>query len=201
VRQAIRAFYGLNVDVRAARPLPAVAWYEPRRRYRAERLIEKLAPDPRGPSRFVLGLTASDISTSTKSAPDWGIIGLAQLDGTAGIVSTFRCGGHVSSEGRRVRLAKVAVHEVGHILGLSHCEAQGCLMNDAQGRIATVDRAYDLCAACRARLAATRTMPARLVIPWPRPATTQLAANGEGPSELAILAGRRFLAAASEATR
>lgn len=200
VRNAIRSFYGLDVDLGTPRPLPAAAYYEPRHRYRAERLIEHLAPDPRGARRFVLGLTASDISTTTRSAPDWGVIGLAQLDGSAGVVSTFRCGARVSEDGRRVRLAKVAVHEVGHILGLEHCATAGCLMHDAEGRIATVDAGHDLCPACRAHFGTTRILPAQDVLPWPRPASIVASRPSVG-SAVAMMPTKRSLATSAAVSR
>ena len=37
------------------------------------------------------------------------------------------------------RLIKVINHEIGHTFGLEHCPAKGCLMQDAQGMIKTVD--------------------------------------------------------------
>jgi archaemetzincin len=70
----------------------------------------------------------------------------------------------------RERLAKVAVHELGHTLGLPHCPNVGCLMEDAEGRVATCDREYDFCARCRGLVAAAgRPLPVAPKIPWPRP--------------------------------
>jgi archaemetzincin len=45
----------------------------------------------RGDARFVLGLTAADISTTKGEIVDWGVMGLGSLDGTAGVISSFRC--------------------------------------------------------------------------------------------------------------
>ena len=42
----------------------------------------------------------------------------------------------------RERFAKTAVHEIGHTLNLSHCETQGCLMEDATGKVSTTDGEY-----------------------------------------------------------
>jgi len=87
------------------------------------------------------------------------------------VISLFRCRKKARSRAHaRIRLAKTAVHEIGHTLGLDHCPTRGCLMEDARGQVKTSDREYDLCSRCRARL---RRGGHRIVeqprIPWPRP--------------------------------
>lgn len=87
---------------------------------------------------------------------DWGIFGLGQMPGTACLVSTYRLkmkGG--SKESKLLeRLRKVACHEIGHNLGLPHCEhSEKCFMRDGAESIATVDaEAEALCTHC-ARIA------------------------------------------------
>ena len=140
VRKGLEAAFGAKVAMLPARPVPKEAWYEPRKRYRADALLDDLSA--KSPEKYpvVVGLTAKDISTTKGEHEDWGIFGLGQLDGRVCVVSTFRLGARGAGEARlRERLRKVAVHECGHVMGLPHCPAPGCVMADAEGTIATVD--------------------------------------------------------------
>lgn len=139
-------------------PLPAAAYYPPRKRYRALALLDWLREQrPRGAFR-ILGVTGRDISTPKPPHADWGIFGLAYLDGTPAVVSSFRLGrrGAVS---RRTRLFRVAAHELGHTLDLEHCETPRCLMNDARGALRSVDEGAHFCPRC-ARALGERLRPA-----------------------------------------
>lgn len=171
VQGALEAFTGLTVRVLPRLGLPPAAWYAPRRRWRAERLLDFLAPRLPADGLRILGLTGADISTTKDRVRDWGVIGLATLDGRASVISAFRCRKRARGPAHaRERLAKTAVHEIGHTLGLPHCPTLGCLMEDARGKVATTDGEYDLCPACRDRLRqAGHRLPPEPVIPWPRP--------------------------------
>lgn len=168
---ALREFYGLEVRLLPRAPLPQVAYYEARKRYRADRLLDFLEPRLPSDGERILGLTAADISTTKGKVYDWGVLGLGSIDGAAGVLSSYRC--HKKSRGiehARQRLGKVAVHETGHTLGLQHCKTPGCLMHDGEGSVLTSDTEYDLCARCRLILARSgRAIPESPRIPWPRP--------------------------------
>jgi archaemetzincin len=154
VQQALSAFYDLEIRLLPCVPLPAVAYYPPRHRYRAERLLDFLKGRMPAGGWRILGLTATDISTTKGKLVDWGILGLGEMPGTASVISSFRCKKTARSPQHAiVRLAKVAVHEVGHTLGLPHCPTRGCLMEDAVGKVATVDGEHDFCARCRQQAA------------------------------------------------
>ena len=171
VATAIEGVIGWEVRTLERMALPADAFYKPRRRWRADKLLDVLDGQlPRGGAR-ILGLTGADISTTKGDVFDWGVLGLGRIDGASSVISLFRCrkGARAAAHARE-RLAKVAVHEVGHTLGLDHCPNRGCLMEDAEGRVATCDREYDFCARCRNLLAdAGRPLPAPPTIPWRRP--------------------------------
>jgi archaemetzincin len=153
VTEALEGFYGLEVAVLPRVALPKSAWTAPRRRWRAEKLLDFLAPRLPKDGVRILGLTGEDISTTKGDVADWGVLGLATVDGAACVISSFRAHKGVSSDAARVRLAKVAVHEIGHTLGLLHCPTVGCLLEDAKGKVDTTDREVDLCPSCRRQLA------------------------------------------------
>ncbi len=170
VKDALVGFYNVRIRVLPLVNLPAQAYYEPRGRYRAEKLLPFLQKKLPSDGDLILGLTGVDISTAKGSIDDWGILGLASLGGKECVISAFRCHGTQKAVDARILLAKVAVHEVGHTLGLDHCTTRGCLMDDAGGLARAYDREFDICTHCRSKLKATGYMlPDQPLIPWPRP--------------------------------
>ena len=96
--------------------------------------------EPSGSPVKVLALTAVDVSTSKPPHRDWGVFGLGTLGGRSAVISTFRLKrGAKSREHLVFRIATTAVHEVGHMLGLEHCEEPRCVMQDAHGSIRNTD--------------------------------------------------------------
>lgn len=155
----------LQVEVKRLprQPLPKYAWYAPRKRYRADKIIDHLptliADEPS--STRILALTKKDISTTKGKFEDWGVFGLGDMPGPAAVVSTFRLGRKVKGpEHLQKRVVNTAIHEAGHMLGLAHCteHTARCPMQDAQGSIANTDSSTGhLGPECRAEL--DREMP------------------------------------------
>jgi len=169
VERALSAFYTVKIEVAAQTPLPRAAYYPARGRYRAEKLLSELAD--KHPHAFrVIGLTAVDISTTKGNVADWGILGLASIDGRSSVLSSFRCRRSAKSPAHAAeRLSKTAVHELGHTFGLEHCPTDRCLMHDGEGTVLTTDGEFDLCTSCRTRLAEQHLLRIDGTPPWPRP--------------------------------
>lgn len=108
--------------------MPAQSYYSLRKRYRADFLIRYLN-QPGDSDTIVIGLTSRDISTTKGDISDWGIMGLGLCPGNACIVSSFRLDKINLSD----QFYKVAIHELGHTQGLSHCNDKTCYMRDAKG--------------------------------------------------------------------
>lgn len=166
VEAELRRVYQVEVRRLTARPLPRSAYYKPRRRYRADNLLEYLGEQiPAGmrADTRVLGLTTADISTTKDQFKDWGVFGLGQLGGTAAMVSSHRLTRKAKSPAQALwRVTNTAVHELGHVLGLDHCEEPDCVMLDAEGGIANTDASTGVPGPqCRAKLdAASPLRPA-----------------------------------------
>lgn len=152
VKRGLEQAFGVTVILLENRPLPKSAWYAPRGRYRADNLLEHLKEVVPAKHPVVIGITEKDISTTKDEHVDWGIFGLGELDGRSCVVSTFRLGAGGADEAKlRERLRKVAIHEVGHVTGLPHCPQAGCVMQDAEASIQTVDRESGaFCDSCKA---------------------------------------------------
>lgn len=154
-KKEIELFYNAESIDLGEKALPKLAYYTPRNRYRADKLIDWLLEVRPDSVDFILGLTTSDISHTKGDIEDFGIMGLAYRPGRSGIVSTFRVGKKAKGQHQFVeRFSKIVLHELGHNFGIEHCtHSKHCLMRDAYGTVITLDsEPKDVCEKCRKRL-------------------------------------------------
>ena len=143
--------------------VPALRWdaperprhaFDARRKQHASGVVLRwlLEVGPRGGK--VLGVTDRDLFIPILTY----VFGEAQLGGAAAVVSTARLVEDVELFGRRLlveRLAKEAVHEVGHAFGLLHCGTPGCVMGRSPAVREVDEKSSELCEECRRHLAAS----------------------------------------------
>jgi archaemetzincin len=134
----------VTVDVPVEIP-PAV--YDARRQqYRAEALLDLLGGLSGG---YLLGLTARDLYADGLNF----VFGMADPRHRAAVVSLARLGKAADPSAYRARAVKEVVHELGHAVGLAHCEDPRCVMHFSNSLADTDLKSDRLCAPCRARLA------------------------------------------------
>ncbi|HEY8207710.1 MAG TPA: hypothetical protein VIG99_09535 [Myxococcaceae bacterium] len=157
IRDGIAARARVTVRIDPVRPLPQEAYYAPRKRWRAEKILDALDANPPKDAWKVVAVTAAEISTTKGDIKDWGIGGLGNIGGLSCVVSTFLVRKHTPRANAAKyarRMGELGVHEFGHTLGLDHCPVPGCVMSDAQGKlIRSLDSSSgEYCGQCRHQL-------------------------------------------------
>ncbi len=139
----LQALMDMATDILSPRPVFAAAFMESRRQYDAVKIIAHLATELDGPG-LGLGLTGSDIGTPILTY----VLGESQLGGRMALVSFYRLtGGGVQR--MLDRLIKVSLHEMAHVLGLSHCFQPQCLMRSPRNVSQLDDLPIQFCETCR----------------------------------------------------
>lgn len=137
VKKSVKTFYGYDCTVLPPKEITKDMLSPIKKRIDANKALRNnLTFDN------LLILTEKDICCNKdKDNPEWGIFGLGLRPGKTCIISTHRLSKNVSKQKTLERLEKVALHEIGHNLGLNHCtNNKECMMNDANGTIKQVDK-------------------------------------------------------------
>ncbi len=100
------------------------------------------------PGQRVLAVTDADLFVPVLTF----VFGEAELGGHAAVVSTARLGRHEGPAPLRARLAKEAIHELGHTFGLVHCPERRCAMARSSQLVDVDDKEAELCSDCRSLL-------------------------------------------------
>ncbi|MFB6087979.1 MAG: archaemetzincin family Zn-dependent metalloprotease [Haloarculaceae archaeon] len=151
VSAALRSVYGADVSLHDPRDVPNDAYDDSREQYRAEDFIE--LAERVGEGEKNIAVTPEDLYYRRRNY----VFGLAYLDGRASVVSTYRLqtssdGGFSNKSANDIfvdRVRKEVVHEVGHTVGLEHCDNHRCVMNFSP-TVREVDvKEETLCGSCQ----------------------------------------------------
>jgi archaemetzincin len=165
INEGLTQAFHHKVTILPAKKLPAHAITRIKSvRYRADTLLGWLAANQPDSITYTLGITSQDISTTkyekhgiikhpAHKYSDWGVFGLGYCPGPSCMVSTYRIS-NVSDSLFKSRIQKIAIHEVGHNLGLPHCSnSTTCVMQDAAESIRTIDKVNaSFCVICKLRM-------------------------------------------------
>ncbi len=99
-------------------PHPDYAFDKRRLQYNAGTMINQLETQPFKGCSKVIALVDGDLFIPVFSF----VLGEARMGGTSALVSLYRL------QKNPVRVAKVALHEFGHLMSLDHCHEKKCVM-------------------------------------------------------------------------
>lgn len=133
-----------DVEIRVSLSLPEGS-YNPRKgQYHADAFLEVC---DRQPGDRILGVTSVDLYAQLLNF----VFGQAALGGRAAVISIARLA-HRDHGLFRDRVAKEAIHELGHTFGFTHCPDDSCVMHFSDSLADTDLKGKAFCESCAASL-------------------------------------------------
>jgi archaemetzincin len=146
---AVQSRFGLVCEILSPEPRPAFALDTLRDQHDCFKILDWL--EERFPflEKWILAITNVDLSIPVLTF----VFGEARLGGRSAVISTFRLReefyGYPSDDMVLLsRVEKEAIHEVGHMLGLTHCLDRNCVMYPSNTLLHTDVKSTKLCPRC-----------------------------------------------------
>lgn len=145
-------FFKLRTVTEMPEPEPAYAYESSRNQYRSSMILHRLRSRSINDD-IVLGVTSVDLFSKNLTF----VFGEAEVGGKVAVISLVRL--RPEFYGRRAdygvflkRVKKEAVHEIGHVLGLKHCENLDCVMRFSENIKDTDNKNGQFCGRCQQKL-------------------------------------------------
>ena len=153
IRSVVSSSFNLNCEVVSPEPKPEFALDVSRDQYDSLKILDRLESRFPRPDDWILGITDVDLAIPVLTF----VFGEARLGGRSAVVSAFRLreefhGLPADTVVLLSRLEKEAIHEVGHLLGLTHCLDRNCVMFSSNSLAQTDVKSTRLCPKCRSSL-------------------------------------------------
>ncbi|MEM4188678.1 MAG: archaemetzincin family Zn-dependent metalloprotease, partial [Candidatus Hadarchaeum sp.] len=138
--------------VTTRKSIPSTAFDAQRRQYRAESILRHLLFGAERGS-VILGIVNVDLYVPELNF----VFGLSQLLGRGALVSIHRLNPSFYGQAPDFELIwnrtrKEAIHELGHVFGLNHCDDPKCVMNFSNSILEVDRKSSHFCPRCRAKL-------------------------------------------------
>jgi archaemetzincin len=149
----VSGYLNLAADTLKPFDIPSGALDDGRLQYNAATLIAAIEAMPLNDYFKIIALFDVDLFIPLLTH----VFGEARQNGRVALVSLYRLANHAggsSSSDERVleRVAKIALHEMGHLLNLLHCDDERCLMHFS-GHLEALDQTrFNFCRYCRRSL-------------------------------------------------
>jgi archaemetzincin len=155
-------FYDSKVLILSPVTIPGHYYFSGIKQYCADSILQFLSNLLKDSAVEIIGLTHERIYTIKDSKGhlyfDENVLGLGFQPGQVCIVSDYKFNSDnqlyfENAASYSKRLKKVIMHEVGHNLGLAHCDDLNCIMSAQNGEIFYLDKCRDdYCAKCRSKI-------------------------------------------------
>ena len=126
----LQAFFQIRTEVFLDQPIPDEAYNSHRGQYNCYTILKFLGTLRPDHAIKIIGVTEADLFIPILTY----VFGEAELGGNATAISTYRLvrgknGEPVPVKRLFERVAKIAVHEIGHTFCLPHCKQDRCIMS------------------------------------------------------------------------
>jgi len=154
---AVGSAYNLKTSIAEPLPVPEDAWDRRRRQYRSASFLGVLASQAGrlggGTHAPLLGITELDIYAAGLNF----VFGQADAARGVAVISLARLANEFygklpNSNLLRERALKEAIHELGHVFGLSHCQVPTCIMRFSNTILDTDRKGPGFCQRCYEQL-------------------------------------------------